>query len=184
MHLEGKLPKELSMLTNLQAASFAGNRFTEIAPELITLKNLVHLDIRRNPISAVPAKLCCQVHGLMTDVQCDASQCSHYGNPWTAAGCHPDEQKFDIPVRASVAVSLCSKACSPTQSCPNDLPPWNPSGSAQCVRTQSGATRCSVLCLVNTHCGHPHGVCIFGILDASVKDSSGRPIGVCAYKQQ
>ena len=141
------------------------------------------MDITGNPIQELPPRICCIVHGLRTDVDCGASSCSHYGNPLTAAGCKADEQQLDIPLSNQFNASLCSRQCSATQRCPTDLPPWNPSGSADCARTQSGSLRCVILCSQNAHCRHPHGFCAFGLLDSSVRDKSGQPIGICVYRR-
>ena len=183
-NLGGRIPIALSRLVRLQVLSLANNNFTSVPSELAFLRNIYFMDITGNPIQELPPRICCTVHGLRTDVDCGASSCSHYGNPLTAAGCKADEQQLDIPLSNAVTASICTKECA-SSSCPSDTPPWNPSGAAHCAPTRSGVRMCNILCLSGSHCGSPHGVCLHGLLDASVKDTvTNRALGVCAYLQK
>ena len=98
----GLIPGTFSRLVQLQAVSLANSNFTNVPSELAKLQNILVMDVRGNPIQQLPPQICCAVHGLRTDFDCDASRCSHYGNPLTAAGCKADEQQFDIPLSNTI----------------------------------------------------------------------------------
>ena len=135
-----------------------------------------------NSITVISSEFCCGVNRMKIEGNagsCNVS-CAQHGNPWSVAGCRDNEHAFIFPLRKAqtVPAGLCAATyCE----CSGDLPQWNPSGVEHCVLTRRGAKRCSVLCLDDRHCGHPRSVCVFGLLDASVKDQSGKPLGVCAY---
>ena len=181
-NLGGRIPSALSRLFRLQVLSLENNNFTSVPSELALLRNIYFMDVRGNPVIRVLHPLiCCSIQGLRTDVDCSISNCSHYGNPWTAAGCREDETQLDFRLSRTVTISICTKACT-SGGCTADTPPWNPSGVARCALTRSGTRLCNIVCLSNSDCGSPHALCLDGLLDASVRDkSTGRAYGVCVY---
>ena len=157
------------------------NGFTKL-PTQAPLRPSV-FDVRNNSITVISSEFCCGVNRMKIEGNagsCNVS-CAQHGNPWSVAGCRDNEHAFIFPLpkgAQTVPAGLCAATyCE----CSGDLPQWNPSGVEHCVLTRRGAKRCSVLCLDDRHCGHPRSVCVFGLLDASVKDQSGKPLGVCAY---
>jgi len=144
---------------------------------------VAEFDVRNNSIVTIMPLFCCGVSKMKTEGNvgtCNVS-CSQHGNPWAASGCQKNEVAFPLSLPNGAHI-LEAKLCTATScKCTGDLPLWNPSGVEHCVSTRIGADRCVLLCADNVHCGHPRSLCVTGLLDESVVDQSGRPLGTCVY---